>query len=243
MDTVGGTPVTSALSGTVAQVVAPADTSVRAGAVLVLTTNAALNGTVDSDRLALVDAQQAQPQYSPCRLAAQLSQDQAAETSAANHVKQLQAAAEALVVRATTSGVVTAVPVSAGTNVSTGTTLATVESRQLNVRFRVSQAQRRLMRVGQSAQVTATPISAVGRISSIGYAASYSGGLATFPVVVSLPAVSGLRPGMAVQATINVKQVTRGYVVPLEALHQQGPHATIWVRTQRDTWRLVSMCW
>ena len=36
LDTVGGTPVTSALSGTVAQVVAPADTSVRAGAVLVL---------------------------------------------------------------------------------------------------------------------------------------------------------------------------------------------------------------
>ena len=112
LGTVGGTPVTSALSGTVAQVVAPAGTAVRAGAVLIPTTNAALNGTVDSDRLALVDAQQAQQQYSPCRLAAQLSQDQAAETSAAHHVRQLQAAAQALVVRATTSGVVTAVPVS-----------------------------------------------------------------------------------------------------------------------------------
>ncbi len=126
---------------------------------------------------------------------------------------------------------------------STGATLKTLDSRQRNVRFPVSQAQRNLLRVGQPAKVTATPISAVGRIPSVGYAASSSGGLATFPVVVSLPAVSGLRPGMAVQATINVKQVTRGYVVPLEALHQQGPHATIWVRTQRDTWRLVSMCW
>lgn len=77
------------------------------------------------------------------------------------------------------------------------------------------------MRVGRSAKVTATPTSAVGRISSIGYAASYSGGLATFPVVVSLPVVSGLRPGMAVQPMINVKQVTDGYVLPLETCHRR----------------------
>lgn len=93
----------------------------------------------------------------------------------------------------------------------------------------VSQSQMSLLAVGQSVQVTAAAVTALGRIQSIGYAGSYSGGASTFPVVVSLPATSGLRPGMAAQARITLKQATRGYVVPLEALHRQGRRTTVWV--------------
>ena len=122
---------------------------------------------------------------------------------------------------------------------STGATLKTLDSRQRNVRFPVSQAQRNLLRVGQPAKVTATPISAVGRIPSVGYAASSSGGLATFPVVVSLPVVSGLRPGMAARATINVKHVTRGYESLWKRCTNRDPMPRSGCGRTRDTWRSV----
>lgn len=231
--TVAGQAVATPVAGTVAHINQASGTAVGRGADLVTVTSAALRSAIDQEELAVVDAelaaQQAEQQYAPAALASELSQARAAATQAAAALKQLEASQAQLVVRAPFAGVVASVTANPGATVSAGGSLLVLDSQQMALNLSVSQAQMSLLAAGQPVRVTAAAVMALGRIQSIGYAGSYSGGASTFPVVVSLPPTTGLRPGMAAQASITLKQVARGYVVPLEALHQKGRRTTLWI--------------
>ena len=231
--TVAGQAVATPVAGTVAQIDQASGAAVDRGADLVTITSAVLQSATDQAKLAVVDAelaaQQAAQQYAPTALASELSQARAAATQAAGALKQLEANQAQLVVRAPFAGVVASVSAAPGAAVSAGGSLLVLDAQRMALDLSVSQAQMSLLAPGQPVSVTGRAVAAQGRIQSIGYAGSYSGGTSTFPVVVTLPPTTGLRPGMAAQASITLKKVSRGYVVPLEALHQKGRHTVLWV--------------
>lgn len=232
--TVGSRTITAPQAGTITAIHATSGSTVSSGTVLVTITNPRLSATLNSDQLTLVNDQlkllTAQQKYSSGALATQVTQARATVASDKASLTSVENQVRALSVRAPFAGVVTRIGVQSGQSVSSHSTLLTLDSRQLYMSFPVSQTQMSTLAVGQTATVNTSTVSALGKITHIGYAGTYSGGLSTFPVTVSVPAIGGLRPGMAVQASIAVKKVSHAFVVPLEALHQKGHRTTLWVQ-------------
>ncbi len=231
---VGKSPASAPSAGTITSIPSQNGQSVSAGSLLMTLTSPSLSAAITNDRLAVVDAeialQQTEQQYSTTALTSQLAQAEATVAADQSTIQGLESNVAALDIRSPFAGVVTAVSTAIGKSVSSGASLVTIDSRQLYMSFPVTQSQMRSLAIGQPATINTQTVNALGHIANVGYVGTYSGGVSSFPVTISVPLMSGLRPGMSAQASITIKSVSHAFVVPLEALHQKGNRTTVLVQ-------------
>jgi HlyD family secretion protein len=155
-----------------------------------------------------------------------------------------QAAVNATTLKAPSGGVVEAVNVTNGQQISTGGTggassgtsgsathaIVIITPGVFEVTGSVSDALVNEIAVGQSAQVVAAGSSGAvaGKVTSVAEAATVTSGVATFPVTVVLSGANpALRPGMSASVSVIINQVVGVTTVPTSAVHTTGAGSTV----------------
>ncbi len=222
--------VAAAQAGTVSDPVA-VGAQVQAGQVLATVTNPNAATTLQADQMAVTQdtlalqgaevalAQTEHPQgATPSAIAAQ----QAQVTSAAQSLDLKQAQLSALLVRAPVSGTVTAVNVTAGQSVGTGTSAVLIEPLQkLEAQVSVDELSIGSVHAGQPVQLVVnafpkTPFT--GRVTLVAPTAQTQNGVSMYPVTIAVTNPAHLLPGMSVTANIQVASVAKALRVPAQAV-------------------------
>ncbi len=220
---ISGKAVRADESGTVQSVAVHAGADVAAGAVLMRVSSPALSAKLLSaesqaaSASAQVDKLEEQDSADPVSVA----QARAALQRAQQDLTQSQQALSQLAVTAPFPGEVAAVNASA----KPGQTLLTLDSLALNVHIPVPATQIGSVKVGQAVEVAVAGVGGRaihGRVQAIAPQATYSNGLSTFLVTVSLPAKRDIRYGMSANLSVVVRRVRGALLVPLAALHNSG---------------------
>ena len=217
-------------AGTVGDPVA-VGAQVQAGQVLATVTNPNAATTLQADRLAVTQAtlalqgaevalaQTEHPQVAtPSAIAAQ----QAQVTSAVQSLDLKQAQLSALTVRAPVSGTVTAVNVTVGQSVGTGTSAVVIELLQaLEAQVSVDELSIGSVHAGQPVQLVVnafpkTPFT--GRVALVAPTAQTQNGVSMYPVTIAVTNPAHLLPGMSVTANIQVASVAKALRVPAQAV-------------------------
>jgi len=85
------------------------------------------------------------------------------------------------------------------------------------------------VKVGQKTTITADALAEtlkkplVGAVTSIGISGATTNGVTTYPVIISIPYINGMRPGMNISAEIFVQDKANALTVPIEAIQKVGP--------------------
>jgi HlyD family secretion protein len=202
---VNGVQVKSNQVGTVTKLLAQDGDSVKAGQVIVELENDTLEAQYKQAQIDLQNAQAnldnlLNPQATAVR--AQMLKVESAKLT----LKQRQEDAANLQVTASKSGVISAVKTTEGSDVAANALLATIyDDSTPTFTVQAPQQSAGKIKAGQTADVTLTGFGTVqGHVKlSAGAATPGSGNRdATVPVVIELPAMPGVRPGMVGQARI-----------------------------------------
>lgn len=84
------------------------------------------------------------------------------------------------------------------------------------------------VKVGQKTTITADALTdtlkrpLVGAVTSIGISGTTTNGVTVYPVIISIPFIDGMRPGMNISAEIFVQEKANALTVPLEAIQKVG---------------------
>ena len=148
-----------------------------------------------------------------------LQQDQAS-------LATLQQEQSALTVTSSLAGVVSAVDVTAGQQVSNGGQIASVYSPQeMTLTLPVSELQVTQVKKGQSVQISTPGLSGktfTGTVLAVDTVGQSGSGLATFDVQITVDGKGELLPGMTADAQIVTAQASGAMLVPVEAVLQQS---------------------
>jgi len=167
-------------------------------------------------------------------LAAQLSQLDDRIAQSRQRIAQYQAQGEAPApVKAPIDGKISQVFVVAGQAVVPGQDLLLLlDDQNLQVVIHVDELDVNKIKVGQTAEVTVQAVSQTplkGDVLAIGDEGEVQNGVATFPVTIHVPAVSGLKIGMTAEAQILVAEKEDALLVPVEAVVRRGNAAYVYV--------------
>ena len=143
-------------------------------------------------------------------------------------------------VRAPISGTVMSVDIVAGQRVGAGTQVATIaDVSQLELTVNVAEVDIDRVQVGQEAQIAIDAMAGhtfSGRVKRVAPAGETSQGVVNYPVSIALTAsitdshrLSSVRPGMTAVASIQDRQASSGWLVPSNALQQQGEQTVVLV--------------
>ncbi len=170
--------------------------------------------------------------------AASLQQAQAQITNDEVTVAKSEQDIASLTVTAPISGVVTAVNVQPGQNVTASTTGVTLNSSSLDVVAPVDEMDIGKVQVGQSVQVTVSAFpgtSYPGTVTAISPTSSGSSGVSMYPVTVVLKNTQNLRPGMSATATIQVASASGTLRVPAQAVTMAAGSTTGIIRVMQGS--------
>ncbi|MBT9252292.1 MAG: HlyD family efflux transporter periplasmic adaptor subunit [Brockia lithotrophica] len=167
-------------------------------------------------------------------LASQLSQLDDRIAQSRQRIAQYQAQGEAPEpVKAPIDGKISQVFVVAGQAVVPGQDLLLIiDDQSLQVVIHVDELDVNKIKVGQTAEVTVQAVSQTplkGDVLAIGDEGEVQNGVATFPVTIHVPAVSGLKIGMTAEAQILVAEKDDALLVPVEAVVRRGNAAFVYV--------------
>jgi len=167
-------------------------------------------------------------------LVAQLSQLDDRIAQSRQRIAQYRAQGEAPApVKAPIDGKISQVFVVAGQAVVPGQDLLLLlDDQNLQVVIYVDELDVNKIKVGQTAEVTVQAVSQTplkGDVLAIGDEGEVQNGVATFPVTVHVPAVSGLKIGMTAEAQILVGEKDDTLLVPVEAVVRRGNAAYVYV--------------
>ena len=145
--------------------------------------------------------------------------------------------ADRLVVRAPASGTVTSLLTEAGSAVDATTPLARVQDlNNLVVNVALTEFDVSRTRIGSATRIGADALGGrqfTGEVIDVALTGTDSGGVVTFPVIMSIDESTGLRPGMSVSARVVTASVADAVRLPLEAIEdREGRKATVSVRTR-----------
>ena len=160
------------------------------------------------------------------------------------NVSNAQAAVNAATLKATSGGLVEAVNItngqqissagtggaSSGTNGSATHAIVIITPGVFEVTGSVSDTLVNEIAVGQSAQVVAAGSSeaVAGKVTEVAEEATVTSGVASFPVTVVLSGASpSLRPGMSASVRVIINQVVGVTTVPTSAVHTTGAGSTV----------------
>jgi HlyD family secretion protein len=206
-----------------------------AGATLVQESNPDLQAqlqqaelTLQADQANLAALQSPAP---PAQATVDAQRAQVASLQAQLQAKQQQY--DQLTVRAPVDGQVTAVNVTPGETVGTGTTVVTLLDRNgLEAQVNVDELDVAKIKLGQQAQIqiNALPNKTYdGRVIAIAPTAVVQNGVSTYQVTLSLPHAPEILPGMSLTATILVATVDNAVRVPSEAVQTAGNRSFVTV--------------
>lgn len=94
---------------------------------------------------------------------------------------------------------------------------------------------------GQDVIVTAEAIEEtaeepmMGKVTNIALEGSYSNGVTSYPVTITIPGTESLKVGMNVDAEIQIVNKENVLLVPLEALEKRGNSYMVWLKTSEET--------
>lgn len=142
-----------------------------------------------------------------------------------------------LTVRAPASGTVTSVLTTQGAGVDAATPLVRVQDLDhLVISVNLTEFDIGRTRVGAAARVSADALGGrpyAGSVADVAMSGSVTGGVVTFPVIVSVDDAEGLRPGMSVSVRVVVASREDVVVLPLDAVEdREGKQATVQVQTK-----------
>lgn len=226
--------VSAQQSGTVGSLPA-VGAAVTAGQSLTTVTNPDTQSTLRQDALAV---QQAQLSLQQAQLSLQLLQNPTPATAAqiASAATAVQTDTEALqqaqqdvadlLVRSPAAGTITAVDVTPGQNIGSGTTVAQVQSSAgVDVVAPIDELSIASVRVGQAVQVQidAFPNQVfAGTVAAISPTAQTANGVSVYPVTVDLKSTQGLLAGMSAGVSIEVGSVQNALRVPAQSVTSLG---------------------
>ncbi|WP_170143520.1 efflux RND transporter periplasmic adaptor subunit [Brockia lithotrophica] len=173
-------------------------------------------------------------------LAAQLSQLDDRIAQSRQRIAQYRAQGEAPApVKAPIDGKISQVFVVAGQAVVPGQDLLLLlDDQNLQVVIHVDELDVNKIKVGQTAEVTVQAVSQTplkGDVLAIGDEGEVQNGVATFPVTVHVPAVSGLKIGMTAEAQILVGEKDDALLVPVEAVVRRRNAAYVYVPASAES--------
>jgi HlyD family secretion protein len=145
--------------------------------------------------------------------------------------------ADRLVVRAPASGTVTSLLTERGSAVDATTPLARVQDlSHLVVNVALTEFDVSRTTIGAATRIGADALGGqqfTGKVIDVALTGTDSGGVVTFPVIMSIDEPTGLRPGMSVSARVVTASVADAVRLPLDAIEdQEGRRATVSVRTR-----------
>ena len=139
--------------------------------------------------------------------------------------------------RAPASGTVTSLLTETGSAVDATTPLARVQDlSNLVVNVALTEFDVSRTRIGSATRIGADALGGrqfTGEVIDVALTGTDSGGVVTFPVIMSIDEPTGLRPGMSVSARVVTASVADAVRLPLEAIEdREGRTATVSVRTR-----------
>lgn len=142
-----------------------------------------------------------------------------------------------LTVRAPATGTVTSVLTADGAAVDPTAPLVRVQDLDnLVVSVNLTEFDVSRIRVGAPARIRADALGGrafTGQVTDVALSGNESGGVVTFPVIVSIDEAEGLRPGMSISVRVVVASRVGVVLLPLDAIQdREGRRATISVRTR-----------
>jgi len=175
---------------------------------------------------------------------AQIAMDQSQVAIDQVNVVNAQAAVKAATLKAPSGGVVEAVNVTNGQQISSGGTggasagssgavthaIVIITPGVFEVTGSVSDALVNEIAIGQTAEVVAAGSSnaVAGKVTQVAEQATVTSGVATFPVTVVLSGASpSLRPGMSASVSVVINQVVQVITVPTSAVHTTAAGSTV----------------
>lgn len=156
---------------------------------------------------------------------------------ATEQVRLASRLADRLVVRAPASGTVTSLLTDVGAAVDATTPLARVQDLDnLVVNVALTEFDVSRTTIGAATRIGADALGGQqfsGEVIDVALTGADSGGVVTFPVIMSIEEPTGLRPGMSVSARVVTASVADAVRLPLKAIQdREGRTATVSVRTR-----------
>ena len=224
---IAGKAISAPFSGTVQHISYSSGQFVSSGSTVLSMSSPAMNAKIlgDESQVANYQAQldKAELQGSSAQLTNAIGQARAQLQRDQQLLSQEQQALSNLVVKAPFSGQV----VSLNSSPTATGKLLTLNDSHLMVTVPISETQVNAIHSGQVVHVSLPALSGkalTGSVQSIGPVGTYTNGVSTFPVNVSLNPTPGVRYGMTAQVAIVVKTINHALLVPLAAIHSRGSH-------------------
>lgn len=220
--------VSFATTGTVNKVFVTQGQGVQSGQKLATLNTPSLSETVAQAQAALsgIEAKLANDQAANA-LSAQINADDASITAAQDVLATAQSNLSSATLTAPVTGIISAINLSQGQNVSTQSSSASpaftiISANSWLVNASVSDVDIGQIQVGEQVTITPQGTTSVGygTVTSVGLVASASGGVATFPVAINVTgSPAGFYAGVPAQVAITTKVIPNSTLIPLLAIY------------------------
>jgi RND family efflux transporter MFP subunit len=228
--------LTTQAEATVARIVAPTGTSVRAGEVVAIlnpSANSRLElGKAQTDTASARDAlaRAIRLRHDGLSSDADVNTSRAAYQSAVQALNAARQRGGSLTLRAPVAGTVQGLTAKAGDLIPAGTTVATIGTRgELRVHLGIDPAMASRIRTGQPISITTANANTSIASNVIGVDPLVDPTTHLASVYARLPAGQNIGPGQPVRATITVAGAASGVTIPYSALLDDGGHTYVFV--------------